>query len=111
MRRKVGSGDGFWNHTWATYQSGFGFTSTYLWLGLERMSKLTTTGNWRLRFEYQYDNTWVSGQYWTFTLGDNSQSYVIHVTSMGHSSNFRTTVQIETACKDWRNTRRNSNTK
>jgi hypothetical protein len=80
MRRKTGSGDGPWFMNWATYQNGFGFSSTYLWLGLERMYKLTTTGNWMIRFEYQYDSTtWLSAEYWTFTLGDNSQSYIIHV--------------------------------
>jgi Fibrinogen beta and gamma chains, C-terminal globular domain len=80
MWRKTGSADGPWDLPWTSYVNGFGFNSTYLWLGLERIHQLTTTGNWRLRIEYtrspNYD--WVSAEYWTFSVGSNASSYTIH---------------------------------
>lgn len=79
MLRQTGSRDGSWSLPWVNYVNGFGFNDAYLWLGLERIHQLTTTGKWRLRLEYNYNNIWVSAEYWTFTLGNSNTFYTLWV--------------------------------
>jgi Fibrinogen beta and gamma chains, C-terminal globular domain len=80
MRRQTGSKDGNWAVPWVSYVNGFGFSETFLWLGLERIYQLTSNGNWRMRMEYYFNNLWVSAEYWTFTLSSNSSNYAIDLT-------------------------------
>jgi Fibrinogen beta and gamma chains, C-terminal globular domain len=76
--RKANSSDGNWDLLWNDYVNGFGFQATNLWLGLERIHQLTTSGNWSLRLEYFYNNKWVSAEYQKFVVGDNSSFYTLN---------------------------------
>ncbi len=78
-----------WSSPWASYVSGFGSTTTSMWLGLERIHQLTSSGNWRLRLEYHYGNGWVSAEYSTFTVGDSSTFYRINIDGCVFNPNFQ----------------------
>ncbi len=81
LLRNTGSGDGDWALNWGNYTNGFSYSTSNMWLGLERIHQLTATGYWKLRLEY-YQNTmnqWVSAKYTTFIIGASSAYYVASV--------------------------------
>jgi len=51
------------------------------WLGLERVHLLTTSGNYRLRLEWQETTTeyWFSTEHWSFYIDDEAQGYMLNV--------------------------------
>ena len=51
------------------------------WMGLERLHLLTTSGNYRLRLEWQEAVThyWFSTEYWIFFIDDEAANYMLHV--------------------------------
>jgi len=61
---------------WDTAVGTVGF-----WLGLERVHLLTTSGNYRLRLEWQENSTnyWFSTEYWSFYIDDEAAFYQLHV--------------------------------
>jgi Fibrinogen beta and gamma chains, C-terminal globular domain len=61
-----------WALPWSSYRNGFGSTGNDFWLGLERIYQLTQRGKCRLRFELLISGSWVSAEYWSFTLGDEA---------------------------------------
>ena len=50
-------------------------------MGLERLHLLTTSGSYRLRFEWQEMDTgyWLSVEYWFFYIEDEVEGYRLHV--------------------------------
>jgi len=50
-------------------------------MGLERLHLLTTSGNYRLRLEWQEAVThyWFSTEYWIFFIDDEAANYMLHV--------------------------------
>ena len=52
-------------------------------MGLERLHLLTTSGNCRLRIEWEYVYTepviWLSIEYWIFFIDDEAAYYTLHV--------------------------------
>jgi Fibrinogen beta and gamma chains, C-terminal globular domain len=61
-----------WALPWLYYRNGFGSAGNDFWLGLERIYQLTQRGKCRLRFEMLISGSWVSAEYWSFTLGDEA---------------------------------------
>jgi len=91
MHRYVPSGFD-WNTTWTDYSNGFGASdSDDFWLGLERVHLLTTSGNYRLRLEWQetVTNFWFSTEYWIFYIDDEAGGYMLHVDGYVHGDDGR----------------------
>ena len=61
------------------------------WLGLERVHLLTTSGNYRLRLEWQEVETgyWFSTEYWIFYVDDEATQYELHVSGYVHGDDGR----------------------
>jgi len=61
------------------------------WLGLERVHLLTTSGNYRLRLEWQQAVTgyWFSTEYWIFYVSDEATRYGLHVSGHVHGDDGR----------------------
>ena len=81
MNHVVASGFN-WSLPWNNYKNGFGSSdSEDFWLGLERLHLMTTSGNYRLRIEWQEAVThyWLSTEYWLFWIEDEVANYVLHV--------------------------------
>ena len=81
MHRVVSSGF-IWNLTWNDYKNGFGSSgSEDFWMGLERLHLLTTSGSYRVRFEWQAyaGDHWLSMEYWFFYIDDEAEGYKLHV--------------------------------
>jgi len=71
-----------WSLNWNDYKNGFGSSgSDNFWMGLERLHLLTTSGNYRLRVQWQEKSTgyWLSVEYWFFYIEDEVADYTLHV--------------------------------
>jgi len=91
MHRDMVSGFN-WNLTWNDYKNGFGsLDSADYWMGLERLHHLTTSGNYRLRMEWQEAVTdyWFSVEYWVFSIDDEAGKYTLHVSGYVHGDDGR----------------------
>ena len=81
LHRYVPSGFS-WNLLWNDHKNGFGLISSDdFFMGLERLYRLTTSGSYRLRLEWQQDPTdnWFSIEYWLFYLDNEAAWYTMHV--------------------------------
>ena len=79
MYRDTSSGFN-WNLTWNDYKNGFASSLDY-WMGLEALYLLTTSGNYRLRYEWQHSptNYWLSIEYGLFYIDNEAAQYTLHV--------------------------------
>ncbi|ESO01715.1 hypothetical protein HELRODRAFT_81646 [Helobdella robusta] len=77
QQRVDGSQD--FNLPWNDYKSGFGVFDKNFWLGLEKMHKLTTSADYRLRFEVLMASGWVSDEYDHFKVNSELQMYSLVV--------------------------------
>ena len=72
-----------WDLSWDRYKNGFGSVGdSNFWLGLERVSQLTSSSSYRLRIEIKDASTgaWYSAEYWSFKVGDEaSKKYQLNV--------------------------------
>ena len=61
------------------------------WLGLEKIHLLTTSGNYRLRLEWQANatNYWFSTEYWSFYIDDEAELYKLRVDGYVHGDDGR----------------------
>ncbi|ESO03927.1 hypothetical protein HELRODRAFT_151843, partial [Helobdella robusta] len=64
---------------WAKYKSGFGTYNKNFWLGLEKMHQLTTSADYRLRFEVLVSGKWYSDEYDHFKVCTEFQKYFLNV--------------------------------
>ena len=78
------------NGTWWDYKIGFGSHSGNFWMGLEKIHQLTNMRQHRLRMEFQLENrTWLSAEYDSFHLENESDKYRIRVSGYsGDSGDF-----------------------
>ena len=70
-----------WNLLWNDHKNGFGSSgSDDFFMGLERLYLLTTSGNYRLRLEWQQDTTdnWFSVEHWLFYTDNEAAWYTMH---------------------------------
>jgi len=61
------------------------------WMGLDRLHLLTTSGNYRLRLEWQDSVThyWLSTEYWLFYIDDEAAGWTLHVSGYVHGDDGR----------------------
>jgi len=81
-------GSNFFNRSWAEFKVGFNDTRGNYWLGNERLHRLTvtTTSNYKLRFDLQTVNgSWYYAEYSTFVVFNEARNYRIRVS--GYSGN------------------------
>jgi len=74
------NGSSFFNRSWAEYKAGFNDTAGNYWIGNDRLSQLTLSGRYKLRFELQLHNlSWYWPEYSTFVVSDESHNYTLQV--------------------------------
>ncbi|ESO01514.1 hypothetical protein HELRODRAFT_144735, partial [Helobdella robusta] len=78
IQQRVDGSQSF-NQLWDEYKSGFGVYDKNFWLGLEKMHQLTTSADYRLRFEVLINGVWYSDEYDHFTIKSETQKYSFHV--------------------------------
>ncbi|ESO01739.1 hypothetical protein HELRODRAFT_137131, partial [Helobdella robusta] len=67
------------NQKWIEYKSGFGIYYKNFWLGLEKMHQLTTSADYRLRFEVLFSGKWYSDEYDHFRINSENEKFSIDV--------------------------------
>ena len=78
QRRMDGSVDFYLK--WADYQKGFGDLNGEFWLGLDKIHRLTGTGNSRLRVDLKdFANVKKFAQYSSFSVGNPLTKYKLTV--------------------------------
>jgi Fibrinogen beta and gamma chains, C-terminal globular domain len=79
--RRVGTAFN-WTLPWVSYQNGIGSIGDgNYWLGLESLYQLTNSFKYRLRIEMKVQSTqkWISVEYWSFSVGSNTNKYQLRV--------------------------------
>ena len=78
QRRADGSVDFY--RKWIDYKNGFGNLSGEFWLGLVKIHRLLATGKNVLRVDLEmFDNETAYAVYKSFSVGDESEAYVLNV--------------------------------
>ena len=78
QKRLDGSVDFFRN--WADYRKGFGNLSGEFWLGLDKIHRLTSQTNNKLRVELEdFDGNTAYAEYDTFTVADEADMFRLRV--------------------------------
>jgi len=79
-------GSDFFNRSWQEFKVGFNDSSGNYWLGNERLSQLTLSRRYKLRFDLQARNlTWYYAEYSNFVVYSESRNYQLLVS--GYSGN------------------------
>lgn len=77
LRRLDGSEDFYRN--WRTYEAGFGNPRGEFWLGLEKLHKITSQGQYELRVDLRDHGETAYALYDMFTVGDARSRYRVKV--------------------------------
>ncbi|XP_069842889.1 ficolin-2-like [Dendropsophus ebraccatus] len=76
QRRIDGSVD--FNRDWSSYQQGFGSQLGEFWLGNDHLHRLTSTGSYQLRFDFEdFEGNRTFATYSDFKVGGESEQYVL----------------------------------
>ena len=77
QRRVDGSVDFYRN--WIDYKNGFGDLSGEFWLGLDKIHRLSATGQNVLRVDLEtFENETAYAVYKSFSVGDESKAYILN---------------------------------
>ena len=77
QRRMDGSVDFYRN--WVDYKNGFGDLSGEFWLGLDKIHRLSATGQNVLRVDLEtFENETAYAVYKSFSVGDESKAYILN---------------------------------
>ena len=91
QKRLDGSVDFFRN--WADYKQGFGNLSGEFWLGLDKIHRLTSQTNNKLRVELEdFQGNMVYAEYDTFAVGDEADNYRLSVAGYKGNHEVRTSL-------------------
>ena len=78
QRRVNGSVDFYKN--WTDYKNGFGNLPGEFWLGLDKIHRLSATGQNVLRVDLRsFENKRDYAVYKSFSVGDESEAYILNV--------------------------------
>jgi len=73
-------GSDFFNRSWAEFKVGFNDSNGNYWIGNERLSQLTLSRRYKLRFDLQARNiSWYWAEYSRFTVLGESRNYELQV--------------------------------
>ena len=80
-------GSDFFNRSWAEFKVGFDSTNGNYWFGNDRLSQLTQSGPYKLRFDLQSrrNSSWFWAEYSRVIVFGESSNYTLQVS--GFSSN------------------------
>ena len=77
QRRVDGSVDFYRN--WNDYKNGFGNLSGEFWLGLDKIHRLSASGQNVLRVDLEtFENNTAYAVYKSFSVGDESKAYILN---------------------------------
>ncbi|XP_076825200.1 fibrinogen-like protein A [Clavelina lepadiformis] len=80
QRRTDGTED--FEQTWDAYRTGFGQMTGEFWLGLDKIYRLTRSGNCRLKIEvWDFDDVYKYANYNGFSVDDESNLFRLHIGS------------------------------
>jgi len=111
-------GSDFFNRSWAEFKVGFNNTNGNYWMGNERLSQLTLSGRYKLRFDLQAgdNSSWYWAEYSTFIVYDESRNYELEVSgysgNAGDALSYHDRMMFTTYDRDndpWTNSRHNDN--
>ena len=79
FQRRVDGSVGFYKN-WIDYKNGFGNFSSEFWLGLDKIHRLSATGQNELRVDLEtFENESAYAVYKSFSVGDESEAYILNV--------------------------------
>jgi len=81
-------GSNFFNRSWAEFKVGFNDSRGNYWLGNELLHQLTSTNNYKLRFDLREtggSHSWYWAEYNTFVVSDEASNFRLQVA--GYSGN------------------------
>ena len=85
QRRVDGSVDFYKN--WNDYKNGFGNLSGEFWLGLDKIHRLSVTGQSVLRVDLEsFENETAYAVYKSFSVGNERDAYILNVRSYSGNS-------------------------
>ena len=78
QRRQDGSEDFY--RGWSDYKVGFGNVSGEFWLGLDKLHRLSNSGQNVLRIDFMdFENTTAHANYTSFSVGSEADNYTLRV--------------------------------
>ena len=83
QKRQDGSVDFY--RGWHDYKHGFGFLNGEFWLGLDKIHRLTKSGNHKLRFDLELHHETAFAEYSFFAVSNETEQYKLSVA--GYSGN------------------------
>ena len=87
QRRVDGSVDFYRN--WTEYKNGFGNLNGEFWLGLDKIQRLSASGESVLRVDLEtFENETAYAVYRSFSVGDESQAYILNVADYSGNNMF-----------------------
>ncbi|XP_063172525.1 tenascin isoform X1 [Candoia aspera] len=102
LRRQNGKVDFYRN--WRSYESGFGDPNNEFWLGLEKLHKITSQGQYELRVDLRDHGETAYALYNKFTVGDAKTRYRMKVEgysgTAGDSMSYHNKLPFSTFDKD-----------
>ena len=79
FQRRVDGSVGFYKN-WIDYKNGLGNFSSEFWLGLDKIHRLSATGQNVLRVDLEmFENESAYAVYKSFSVGDESEAYILNV--------------------------------
>jgi len=110
-------GSNFFNRSWAEFKVGFNSTNGNYWIGNDRLSQLTLSGRYKLRFELQVLNSsWYWAEYSYFIVLGESRNYTLQVSgysgNAGEAFSYHNGMMFTTKDRDndpWTDSRYNNN--
>ena len=79
FQRRVDGSEDFYRN-WTDYKTGFGNLSGEFWLGLDKIHRLSASGQNVLRVDLEsFENETAYAIYESFSVGDESEVYILNV--------------------------------
>ena len=91
QRRVDGTVDFYRN--WTEYKTGFGNFSGEFWLGLDKIHRLSASGQNVLRVDLEsFENEKTYAVYKSFSVGNESKAYIINIGEFSGNNNYNTVI-------------------
>ena len=94
------------SRSWAEYKIGFSDSSGNYWIGNDRLSQLTQSGRYKLRFDLQLRSnlSWQYAEYSSFVVSSEASNYRMEVSgysgNIGDALSYSNTMMFSTYDRD-----------
>ena len=79
FQRRVDGSEDFYRN-WTDYKNGFGKVTGEFWLGLDKIHRLTASGENVLRVDLEsFENEKRYANFGTFTIGNENEGYILNI--------------------------------